>query len=122
MARKRNYLNNRDLLEEIIKSKEIGELTPKALNMLMMLAERSSNKLIYNNPDDKKDCIAYAYMDLYRYWKNFDPERSNNAFAYFTEVAKRGFAKGWNALHPKKYAGTVSLSGATDNTDGIYSI
>ena len=35
MARKRNYLNNRDLLEEIVKSKELDELTPKALEFLI---------------------------------------------------------------------------------------
>ena len=40
MARKRNYLNNRDLLEQIIISKEAGELTPKALEFLMLLADK----------------------------------------------------------------------------------
>ena len=52
MARKRNYLNNRDLLEEIVKSKELDELTPKALEFLMLLADKSSKKLSYANPDD----------------------------------------------------------------------
>ena len=118
MARKRKYLNNRDLLEEIIKSKGEDELTPKALKMLMMLADRSSSRLVYRNPEDRKDCIACAYMDLYRYWRNFNPEKSTNAFAYFTEIAKRGFAKGWNKLHPKKYGGTISMSGG----EGIYTI
>jgi hypothetical protein len=121
MPRKRKYLNNRDLLEEIIKSQELGELTPKALKMLMLLADRSSNKLTYRNPEDKHDCVACAYMDLYRYWRSFNPEKSTNAFAYFTEISKRGFAKGWNKLHPKKYQGTVSIQGS-ENGDGIYSI
>tara|TARA_Y100000389_G_scaffold196351_1_gene229154 strand:+ start:1367 stop:1723 length:357 start_codon:yes stop_codon:yes gene_type:complete len=118
MPRKKKYLNNGDLLQEIVKSQEQDELTPKALKMLMMLAERSSAKLTYRNPEDRKDCIACAYMDLYRYWRNFNPEKSNNAFAYFTEIAKRGFAKGWNKLHPKKYGGTISMNSG----DGIYSI
>ncbi len=121
MARKRKYLNNRDLLEEIIKSKELDELTPKALKMLMMLADRCSTRLPYNNPDDRQDCIAVAYMDLYKYWRNFNPEKSTNAFAYFTEICKRGFAKGWNKIHPKKYGNTVSIHGSTDS-DGIYSL
>lgn len=121
MPRKKNYLNNKDLLEEIIKSREQDELTPKALKMLMMLADRSSNKLPYRNPNDKEDCIAFAYMDLYRYWRNFNPDKGTNAFAYFTEIAKKGFAKGWNKLHPKKYHGTISIHGHEDG-DGIYSI
>ena len=64
MARKRNYLNNRDLLEQIIQSKEEGELTPKAFEFLMLLADKCSRKLTYRNPEDRQDCIAYAYMDL----------------------------------------------------------
>ena len=52
---------------------------------------------------------------------NANPDKSENAFAYFTEVAKRGFAKGWNKLHPKKYAGTISMDGGYDN-EGIYTI
>ena len=125
MARKRKYLNNRDLLEEIVKSQGLDELTPKALKMLMMLADRSSTRLVYRNPEDRKDCIACAYMDLYRYWRNFNPEKSTNAFAYFTEIAKRGFAKGWNKIYPKKYHGTMSIDGFGRNADGesgIYSI
>lgn len=121
MARKKNYLNNGDLLEEIRKSKEIDELTPKALEYLMLLADRTSKKLSYKNPEDRDDCIAFAYSDLYKYWRNFDPAKSTNAFAYFTEIAKRGFAKGWNVLHPKKYGGTISIEGSVD-TDGIYTL
>ena len=121
MARKRNYLNNKDLFDEIKKSQELDELTPLALKFLMLLADKCSTKLSYRNPEDRDDCIACAYMDLYRYWRNFNPEKSTNAFAYFTEIAKKGFAKGWNKLHPKKYAGTVSLTGGEDN-DGIYTI
>ncbi len=121
MARKRNYLNNKDLLEEIKRSKELDELTPKALEFLMLLADKTSRKLSYTDPQDRQDCIASAYMDLFRYWRNFNPEKSTNAFAYFTEIAKRGFAKGWNKIHPKKYHGTVSINGSADS-DGIYTI
>lgn len=121
MPRKRNYLNNRDLLDEIKKSKELDELTPKALEFLMLLADKCSLKLSYRDYKDREDCIAFAYMDLYRYWRNFNPAKSENAFAYFTEIAKRGFAKGWNKLHPKKYAGTISMDGGYEN-DGIYTI
>jgi hypothetical protein len=37
MARKRNYLNNRDLLEQIIMSKEQGELTPKGVRIFNVI-------------------------------------------------------------------------------------
>ena len=121
MARKRKYLNNRDLLDQIVLSKELDELTPKALEFLMLLADKCSMKLTYRNPEDRQDCIAYAYMDLYRYWRNFNPEKSTNAFAYFTEIAKTRFAKGWNKLHPNIEDLTVSINGSADS-EGIYTI
>ena len=118
---KKFYIKNKDLYEEIIKSKEMNELTPRAQAMLMLLAQRASSKLSYSNPDDRQDCISSAYLDLWRYWRSFNPEKSKNAFAYYTEICKKGFAKGWNQIHPKKYAGTISIDGGRDS-DGIYTI
>ena len=87
MARKRNYLNNRDLLEQIILSKEQDELTPKALEFLMLLADKSSIKLSYANPADRQDCIAVAYMDLYKYWRNLVLQRAGiNCIPKNTEI------------------------------------
>lgn len=121
MAKGKVYLRNKDLLAAIIESKKQGELTEEAQEMLILLAKRASTKMRYSNPEDRKDCISSAYLDLLRYWKNFDPEKSTNAFAYYTEIAKRGFAKGWNSLHPKKYSGTISIDGGM-GSDGIYTI
>jgi hypothetical protein len=115
------YLRNKDLVTEIIKSKEAGKLTPEATQMLILLSERAIRKLRYKNPEDRNDCLAFAQLDLFKYWDRFKPEKSTNAFAYYTQIAKKGYAKGWNKLHPKKYSGTISLSGATDDS-GIYSI
>jgi len=121
MGRKRQYLNNADLYAEIVKSKEQDELTPKALEFLMLLAEKVSKKLYYQSKEDEEDCIATAKMDLWQYWRSFDPTKGTNAFAYYTEIAKRGLAKGWKKLHPEKYKGTLFLN-STNNGDGIYSI
>ena len=101
MPRKKNYLNNRDLYDQIVLSKEADKLTPDAEKMLILLAERAINRLVYLNSDDKNDCLQFAILDLLKYWRNFNPKYTN-AFAYFTEIAKRGYAKGWNKLHPQK--------------------
>jgi len=105
-------------------SKEQGALTPKAEKMLILLAERTINKMRYVSEDDRNDCLQFAMLDLLKYWQNFKPEYPN-AFAYFTEIAKRGYAKGWNKIHPTKYKGTISISGSSDNGDnqsGIYTL
>lgn len=108
MAKKKNYLNNKDLFDAIVESKELDKLTPTAEKMLVLLAERAINKLSYVNNDDRDDCLQFALLDLLKYWRNFNPKYPN-AFAYFTEIAKRGYAKGWNKIHPLKYKGTLSI-------------
>jgi len=118
--RKKEYLNNKDLYDEIVKSKDQDKLTPTAEKMLMLLAERAITKMKYVSLDDKKDCLAFAMLDLLKYWRGFNP-KYKNAFAYFTEIAKKGYAKGWNKLYPKKYGGTISIDGSMDS-EGIYSI
>lgn len=122
----KNYLNNKDLYAEIVKSKEQDKLTPQAEKMLMLLAERAINKMKYVYEDDRQDCLQFAMLDLLKYWRNFNPKYPN-AFAYFTEIAKRGYAKGWNKIHPQKYKNTLSLDRTSHNYDdggdsGIYSI
>ena len=125
MPRKKNYLNNRDLYDQIVLSKDADKLTPDAEKMLILLAERAINRLTYLNQDDKHDCLQFAILDLLKYWRNFNPKYTN-AFAYFTEIAKRGYAKGWNKLHPTKYKNTMSMdrinSGGGEGGSGMFNI
>lgn len=118
MARKKNYLNNKDLYNQIVQSLEDDKLTKDAEKMLILISERAIRKLVYLNEDDKNDCQQFAVLDLLKYWRNFNPKYTN-AFAYFTEIAKRGYAKGWNKIHPTKYKGTMSMDRInTKNGDG----
>jgi len=125
VAKKKNYLNNKDLYNELVKSKEQDKLTPTAEKMFILLAERTINKLTYVSEDDRNDCLQFALLDLLKYWRNFNPKYPN-AFAYFTEIAKRGYAKGWNKIHPVKYKNTMSMdrvnTGGYDNEGGMFNI
>ena len=127
MAKRRkskNYLNNRDLYDQRVLSKDQDKLTREAEKMLILLAERAINRMTYVSEDDRNDCLQFALLDLLKYWRNFN-QVYPNAFAYFTEIAKRGYAKGWNKIHPKKYKGTLSIgksTGNSENQSGIYSL
>jgi len=125
VPRKKNYLNNKDFHAEMSLSKEQDSLTPTAEKMLLLLAEKAINKMRYVNEDDRHDCLQFAILDLLKYWRNFNPKYPN-AFAYFTEIAKRGYAKGWNKIHPQKYKGTISIDGYGSDKggeqSGIYTI
>jgi hypothetical protein len=105
------YINNRDFTNEIIRCKYgmlneetgyqhiAGELSPRAIEYFILLANRAILKLTFSNPLDKEDCIQSALLDLLRYWRNFNEEKSNNAFAYFTQIAKNGYAKEYKKIH-----------------------
>jgi DNA-directed RNA polymerase specialized sigma subunit len=114
------YLKNADLYKEIVLCLEQKELTPKAVNMFILLANELAKKLKYKDPMDKEDCIAYAIEDLLRYWNRFNPIYKN-AFAYFTQIAKNGLAKGYKKIH--QTAGVVIPKFVhISETDGIYNI
>lgn len=119
------YIDPEKLHDEIVISLEQGSLTKMAESMLILIAYNANTKLSYKRTEDREDCIGFALHDLFKYWQGFNPEKKN-AFAYYTQIAKNGYAKGWNKLYPKKYAGTISLNGngesENDNGGGIYSI
>jgi hypothetical protein len=92
------HVKNSDLRAEIIKSKVQDKLTPEALDMLILMAKKFSTKLTYIYAEDREDCISFSIMDCYLYWRGYDPEKSLNAFAYFTQIIKNGTAKAWRKL------------------------
>lgn len=96
------YLSNKELYKEIVISKGLGRLTKRAQYMLELLAKRTIKKMKYTNNDDKMDCYQSGLLFMFQNWYNFDEEKSINAFAYFTEVFKRGIAKGYNDLYKKR--------------------
>jgi len=93
------HVKNADLRNEIIRCKETDVLTKEAIEMFMLMARKFSTKLNYIYSEDREDCIAFAVLDCYLYWRGYDPMKSQNAFAYFTQIIKNGFAKGWRKLY-----------------------
>jgi len=96
------YLSPRKLFCEIIVSKAQGKLTRKGQSMLILLADRTIEKFKYFNPDDRHDCYQQGLYDLFKNWHLFNEEKSENAFAYLTEIFKRGATQGLNQIHKRK--------------------
>lgn len=120
------YLKNKDFLIEIIKSKDQDRLTTGAQNMMILLANKTIKKMRYYNPSDREDCLQTGLLVMFSNWRNFDQTRSSNAFAYFTEIFKRGIAKGWGELYNHKgdrdkQVKLISLQSSNDG-DGIYNL
>lgn len=112
------HINQKEFLNEIVKSLDNEKLTPRALEMFTVLTDKLSNALSYKNPDDKDDCKSFAMLDLLLYWNRFNPEKSSNAFAYFTQIAKNGMSKGFNIIHRQVDKGSVPI----DKENGVYNM
>jgi DNA-directed RNA polymerase specialized sigma subunit len=89
--RVKNYLNNKDLLAEVILSKSQEKMTDKLAHMLQTLCARYGKKGNFSGYTYNDDMQAYAMMMLVRTWNSFKPEKSNNPFAFFTQCIKNSF-------------------------------
>lgn len=85
------YLNNKNLLEEVEKSKKQNEMTKDFVIMLEMLTNRiaeKSNFASYTYLDEMK---SVAKVNLVKQWSKFNPNRTTNAFAFYTQCIKTNF-------------------------------
>ena len=117
----KEYVKNKDLMAAAIESKKQGKLTPELIKMFILMIEGISKKMAYKDPNDKEDCMAFAMEDLCRYWDRFNPDKYDNPFAYFTQIAKNGFAKGWKKIHHPKNPKIIPFSHITGE-DNIYNV
>jgi DNA-directed RNA polymerase specialized sigma subunit len=85
------YLSNKSLLEEIEKSKASGEMTETLAGMLQLLCSRIGRKANFINYKFNEDMQAYAMLLLVRTWKGFNPEKSSNPFAFYSQCIHNSF-------------------------------
>lgn len=92
------YLTNKELYYQVVVSKAQGKRTKELDRMFLILGKNIIKKMSYKSLEDKEDCLHTGLLDLYMRWYRFDEERFENAFAYYTEIFKRGMAKGFNSI------------------------
>jgi hypothetical protein len=91
------YLRNKDLLAETIASLETGVMSDKLARMLMLLTDRYGKKLNWVNYSYLTDMKAYAMLMLVKTWTSFNPEKSQNAFAFYTQCVYHSFIQYLNS-------------------------
>ena len=90
--RKRSmYLTNADLLKEVIHAKELGYITDKLARMFLLLTERYSRKVNFAGYSFREDMVSTALINLCANGLKFNPEKSNNPFAFYTTAIHRSF-------------------------------
>ena len=88
---KHDYIDKKELLAEVIACKELDVMSNKLATMLQLIAKKfaqSRNLAGYTYSDDMQ---AFAMMMLVKTWRAFKPEKSNNAFAFYTQCIKNSF-------------------------------
>lgn len=85
------YLKNKDLLRETLTSLEQDKMTDKLAEMFMVLVKRYSKRYNFANYTYNDDMQGYALQMLVQTWKAFNPEKSQNAFAFYTQCVKNSF-------------------------------
>ena len=106
MVRKKSehYVNNRELLEALIvyrakvaTAKENDLPKPRITNYLgecfLKIATHLSYKPNFVNYMFREDMISDGIENCVQYIHNFDPEKSKNPFAYFTQIIHYAFLR-----------------------------
>lgn len=110
MAKKRNYVNNPDLLKALIdyrqeckEAEDAGDITPQVPEYvgkcIYMIATRLATKPNFSGYSYKDDMISDGIENCLQYIHNFDPDKSSNPFAYFTQIIWYAFLR---RIHKEK--------------------
>ena len=108
MKRKRvvseHYVNNKEFLEALVvfkakclAAKEAGEQRPQISNYIgecfLKIATHLSYKPNFVNYMFREDMICDGIENCVQYIENFNPEKSKNPFAYFTQIIYYAFLR-----------------------------
>lgn len=99
-AGKTVYLTNKEMLAELKRCKKKGQMSDILARMLQLLCSRYAKKGNFINYSYNEDMQGYAMMMLVRTWNSFDPDKSSNPFAFFTQCIKNSFIQYLN--HEKR--------------------
>lgn len=106
MARRktRNYVNNADLFDALVNYKQLvreaedaGEQKPRVPDYIgtciYQIATRLATKPNFSGYSYKEDMISDGIENCLLYINNFNPEKSQNPFAYFTQIIWYAFLR-----------------------------
>jgi len=136
MARraKRNYVNNPDLLEALIQyqkdcteAEDSGDEKPRVPDYIgkciYQIATRLATKPNFSGYTYKDDMISDGIENCLQYMHNFNPEKSQNPFAYFTQIIWYAFLrriakeKKQMYIRFKSSQSMISMGGTYDSND-----
>ena len=99
-----HYVDNKNFLEEmtkfrnrVLKAQKSGRKRPMVTNYIGECFLKIANHLAYRpnfiNYTFRDDMISDGIENCLQYMDNFNPEKSNNPFAYFTQIIYYAFIR-----------------------------
>ena len=103
-TKQKHYINNADFLQALIEYKEKSKenkknkLPPPAIpnyigECFMKIAEGLSHKPNFINYTYRDEMISDGIENCLMYFDNFNPDKSKNPFAYFTQIIYYAFLR-----------------------------
>jgi len=100
----KHYVNNEKFLEEmkafrqaVLEAKELNKDRPRVPNYIgeciFKIATHLARKPNFSNYTFKEDMVSDGVENCLLYIDNFDPEKSQNPFAYFTQIIYYAFLR-----------------------------
>jgi len=90
-AKGKYYIDRKELLAEVVKSKELGKMSDRLAMMLDLLTTKYAKSPQYIGYSYNDDMQGYAKLNLVNVWDRFNPDKSDNPFAFYTQCIKHSF-------------------------------
>lgn len=96
MAGKRvshNYVNNKEFYEELVKWRDSGQekIPDKIALAIMRICENLARSGRFAGYTWRQEMISDAILACIQFCRNFNPEKSQNPFAFYTQIAYNAF-------------------------------
>lgn len=94
-----NYVNNEDFMVALVEYKKELQTNPDARvpeyigKCILDIAERFSTKPNFYGYSYRDEMVSDAIENCLMYLANYDPEKSKNPFAYFTQICFYAFLR-----------------------------
>jgi hypothetical protein len=99
-----NYINNKDLLAEMVKfidarnaalsaGEDLPQISRYIGQAIMLIADRLARKGNFSGYSFRDDMIGDGIENCIMYLHNFNPAKSNNPFAYITLIIWRAYVR-----------------------------
>jgi len=109
-TKRKHYVNNKQLLENILVYKEKCTRLGRELDIpsnialdIMKISDHLSYSYQFINYSYRDEMIADGIMSCVQGFGNFDPEKSTNPFAYFTMICFNAFVNRINKEQKQHY-------------------